>query len=90
MKYKKFLNCKQISLPWYEVEVLSLDEQKKYENGNTKTTFTAKNIMSESTKQCVYWTDKKLNKGDILQIRGFKKADIFIVKELMRLKHAEN
>lgn len=80
-KKQKFNNI------WHEVQITSIDEVKNY-NANTKTVFTAYN--GNTGKQCVYWSDKKLNVGDKLQIKGWTtKEGVFIITALLRRERAK-
>lgn len=80
-KKQKFNNL------WHEVQITSIDEVKNY-NSNTKTVFTACN--GNNQRQCVYWSDKKLNTGDVLQIQGWTtKEGVFIITSLLRRERAK-
>ena len=82
-KHRRY--SKNTSLPWIETKILSIEEIRHYDGEQTKISFLAE---SKTGKQrlCVYWNNKDLNIGDELQIKGFFKNEVFIVKELMRLK----
>lgn len=87
--YKNYTPNKTKNMPWYDVEVLSIDEVKLYQTDRTKTTFTVRELITNKERQCVRWSDKKLNVGDILQIQGWKKKEVFIITKLLRIKRAD-
>lgn len=80
--YKKLSN----NLPCFDVEVISIDEVRIFQTESTKTTITVRELITNKKRQCVYWSDKKINVGDILQIQGWKKEDVFIIKRCLRIK----
>ena len=88
--YKKKIKYNRTqNIPWYDVEVISIDEVRLYQTDRTKTIFTVRELITNKKRQCVRWSDKKLNCGDILQIQGWKKEDVFIVTTLLRIKRAD-
>jgi len=89
MKYRNLIPYKMKNMIDIDVEIISIDEIRVYSD-NTKLTFTARQLLTENTRQCVAWTDKKLNKGDQLQIKGWRKDEIFIVAMLLRTKKVED
>lgn len=89
MRYKNFVPYKMRNMTDLDVEIISIDEIKVTQD-NTRLTFTARQLLTENTRQCVAWTDKKLNKGDQLQIKGWRKDEIFIVARFLRTKKAED
>ncbi|MCD7740161.1 MAG: hypothetical protein LUH11_02305 [Candidatus Gastranaerophilales bacterium] len=74
---------------WINVVIHSIDEIVVYKTDKTKIVFTAEEIQTQNKRQCVLWSDIKLNIGDICQIRGFLSSDIFIIKQFLRIKRAE-
>ena len=88
--YKKKIKYNNTqNMPWYDVEVISIDEVRLCKTEQTKTTFKVRELITNKERQCVRWSDKKLNVGDILQIQGWKKEDVFIVTTLLRIKRAD-
>ncbi len=87
MAYKSYTYQKQSNkLPWFDVEVISVDEVRLFQTERTKTTITVRELITNKERQCVYWSDKKINVGDILQIQGWKKEDVFIISKCLRIK----
>ena len=82
-KYRRY--AKDTSLPWITTTVLSVEEVRHYDGEQTKIAFKASSNTG-IPRLCVYWNNKKLNVGDELQIKGFLKNDVFIIKKLFRLK----
>lgn len=91
MKYKNYLykKPKTSKLAWHDVIIISVDEIKIYATGNTKSIFTVQELNGDTKRQCVYWSDKKLNVGDVLQIQGWKKEDVFVITSLLRRERAK-
>lgn len=91
MRYRNFLykKPKTSKLPWHDVIIISVDEVKIYATGNTKSIFTVQELNGDTKRQCVHWSGTKLNVGDVLQIQGWKKEDVFVITSLLRRERAK-
>ncbi len=85
---KKRFYPKNSNSIWIERIVISVEEIKLFASGLYKTVFKCKSETKKEGGTYVYWSYKltDIKEGDVLQINGFLKDEVFIVKNLIRIQ----